>query len=135
MKIEQYEFQQLNLIFNERTTSILCFSQLFYDGYSQIAISLSTEVHADPPCPPSERLLHVVNAGLQHEPDRHKNRDPTPGLNPIQEILIGPGLGESNCLHYFYFLVFTLENISTLFHALLRPSHIEVLIFLYTYFN
>jgi cleavage stimulation factor subunit 1 len=71
------------------------FSQLYYDGYTQIAMNLAQEVHADPPCPPSERLLHVVNAGLQHEPDRHKNRDPTPGLNPIQEILIGPGLGES----------------------------------------
>jgi hypothetical protein len=30
--------------------------------------------------------------GLQHEPERHK-KEPTPGLNPIQEILVGPGLG------------------------------------------
>lgn len=72
---------------------VFLFSQLFYDGYSQIAMTLTTEVQADPPCPPSERLLHVVNEGLQHERDRNKNRDPTPGLNAIQEILIGPGLG------------------------------------------
>lgn len=55
-------------------------------------MQLSSLVQADPPCPPSDRLLHVTMIGLQHEPERHK-KDPIPGLNPIQEILVGPGLG------------------------------------------
>lgn len=67
-------------------------SQLVYDGHTQIATNLAQAVNTDSPCPPSDRLLHVVLKGLQHEPDRHKSKDPTPGLNPIQEILIGPGL-------------------------------------------
>lgn len=45
-------------------------SQLFYDGYQTIAASLSAAVHADPPCPPSDRLMHIMQVGLQHEPDR-----------------------------------------------------------------
>lgn len=68
------------------------YSQLFYDGHPQIASQLAAAVMADPPCPPSDRLMNVVLVGLQHEPERHK-KDPIPGLNPIQEILVGPGLG------------------------------------------
>ncbi|XP_046667557.1 cleavage stimulation factor subunit 1 isoform X1 [Homalodisca vitripennis] len=86
------ETEEKNCVKQREALYRLIISQLYYDGYSQIALNLTTEVQADPPCPPSERLLHVVNAGLQHEPDRHKNREPVPGLNPIQEILIGPGL-------------------------------------------
>uniref|UniRef100_A0A1B6EAQ7 Cleavage stimulation factor subunit 1 n=1 Tax=Clastoptera arizonana TaxID=38151 RepID=A0A1B6EAQ7_9HEMI len=70
----------------------LIISQLFYDGYSAIATQLVTAVNMDQPCTPSERLMHIMIAGIAHEPDRHKCKDPVPGLNPIQEILIGPGL-------------------------------------------
>ncbi|XP_054272971.1 cleavage stimulation factor subunit 1 [Macrosteles quadrilineatus] len=92
MKDNKDETEDQNKIKQRERLYRLIISQLYYDGYTQIAQSLSAEVHPEPACPPSERLLHVINAGLQHEPDRHKNRDPTPGLNPIQEILIGPGL-------------------------------------------
>lgn len=70
-------------------------SQLHYDGHSTVATSLATLVQADPPCPPSDRLYHLTMIGLKHEPDRQKRNENTPtiGLNPIQEILIGPGLG------------------------------------------
>lgn len=71
------------------------YSQLYYDGHSGLASSLSTLIQADPPCPPSDRLYHLTMIGLQHEPDRQKRNEQNQvlGLNPIQEILIGPGLG------------------------------------------
>jgi len=70
-------------------------SQLHYDGHSTVATSLAAIVQADPPCPPSDRLYHLTVIGLKHEPDRQKRNENNPiiGLNPIQEILIGPGLG------------------------------------------
>ena len=43
------------------------FSQLFYDGYQQLAVSLSTAVKAHPACPPSDRLLKVTALGLKAE--------------------------------------------------------------------
>lgn len=72
------------------------FSQLFYDGHTGLAASLSTLIQADPPCPPSDRLYHLAVIGLKHEPDRQKRNEQIQvlGLNPIQEILIGPGLGK-----------------------------------------
>lgn len=71
----------------------LMVSQLLYDGFSAIALNLSNAINADPPCPPSDRLLNVVITGLKHEPDRqNKDMYPIIGLNPIQEILVGPGL-------------------------------------------
>lgn len=72
------------------------FSQLFYDGHSTIASSLATLVNADPPCSPSDRLMHVVAKGLQHETDRQKESEQLLTLNPIQQMLIGPGLGMFN---------------------------------------
>lgn len=46
-------------------------------------------VQADPPCPPSDRLLHIMIAGIEHEPER-KDR---PVNHGIGSNLIGPGLG------------------------------------------
>ena len=37
----------------------LIISQLFYDGYQQVAVTLSNIVHADPPCPPSDRYKYA----------------------------------------------------------------------------
>lgn len=42
-------------------------SQLFYDGFQSLAVSLSSAVQAHPTCPPSDRLNHIVSLGLQHE--------------------------------------------------------------------
>lgn len=47
-------------------------------------------MQADPPCAPSDRLLHIMIAGLEHEPDR-KERMPNPGIGSNN---IGPGLGK-----------------------------------------
>ncbi|XP_055687370.1 cleavage stimulation factor subunit 1 [Lutzomyia longipalpis] len=51
----------------------LIISQLFYDGYHNLAVELSTMVRADPPCPPSDRLLNVVVQGLQDEATKREN--------------------------------------------------------------
>ncbi|XP_060856954.1 cleavage stimulation factor subunit 1-like [Metopolophium dirhodum] len=67
-------------------------SQLFYDGHSTIASSLAALVNADPPCSPSDRLMSVVTKGLQHETDRQKESKQALNLNPIQQMLIGPGI-------------------------------------------
>ncbi|PSN45009.1 Cleavage stimulation factor subunit 1 [Blattella germanica] len=67
----------------------LMISQLFYDGHQSLAVGLSAVAQADPPCPPSDRLLHVVMAGLLHEPDRPQKSG---GGIPGQEGLSTPGL-------------------------------------------
>lgn len=64
-------------------------SQLFYDGHQAIGTSLTSAVQADPPCPPSDRLFHIVLAGLEHEPER-KDRPKNVGIGSNN---IGPGLG------------------------------------------
>ncbi|KAK7603024.1 hypothetical protein V9T40_003023 [Parthenolecanium corni] len=83
-----------NIVKNRELLYRLIVSQLYYDGHAGIATSLSALVQTDPPCPPSDRLYHLTMIGLKHEPDRQKRNEnnPTLGLNPIQEILIGPGL-------------------------------------------
>lgn len=63
----------------------LIISQLFYDGFQSMAVSLSSAVQAHPACPPSDRLNHIVSLGLQHE---HTLKKP---LNKV-EMLLGPGL-------------------------------------------
>ncbi|KAE9538154.1 hypothetical protein AGLY_006126 [Aphis glycines] len=70
----------------------LIISQLFYDGHSTIATNLAVLVNVDPPCPPSDRLMSVVTKGLQHETDRQKESEQALNLNPIQQMLIGPGI-------------------------------------------
>jgi len=61
-------------------------SQLFYDGYQQVAVTLSNMVHTDPPCPPSDRLMQVATLGLEREQDgSHRTLSRT-------EQLLGPGL-------------------------------------------
>lgn len=50
----------------------LC-SQLFYDGHHNIAVELGTLVRADPPCPPSDKLLHAVVQGLAIEAQSKEN--------------------------------------------------------------
>lgn len=48
-------------------------SQLFYDGHHNIAVELGTIVRADPPCPPSDKLLHAVVQGLAIEDQSKEN--------------------------------------------------------------
>ncbi|KAF6209620.1 hypothetical protein GE061_015368 [Apolygus lucorum] len=91
MKDAEKEVEDKNVVKRREQLYRLMIRQLFYDGHQQLAVQLAAIAQADPPCPPSDRLLHVVTIGLQHEPERHK-KEPTPGLNPIQEILVGPGL-------------------------------------------
>jgi cleavage stimulation factor subunit 1 len=76
-----------------------CFSQLFYDGHQSLAVGLSAVAQADPPCPPSDRLLHVVMAGLQHEPERPQKTGATALTVPGQETLTATGLGKNISTH------------------------------------
>ncbi|XP_026477972.1 cleavage stimulation factor subunit 1-like [Ctenocephalides felis] len=59
-----------NVIKNRELLYRLMISQLFYDGHQNIAVSLSTLVLPDPPCPPSDKLLNIMISGLAAEPDR-----------------------------------------------------------------
>lgn len=81
-----------------------CFSQLFYDGHQSLAVGLSAVAQADPPCPPSDRLLHVVMAGLQHEPERPQKTGPVLTV-PGPEGLTSSGLGR-----FITFIVLTHRN-------------------------
>jgi len=45
----------------------LMVSQLFYDGFNQMASGLVNIIQPDPPCPPSDRLYNVVMLGLERE--------------------------------------------------------------------
>ncbi|CAL8096668.1 unnamed protein product [Orchesella dallaii] len=48
----------------------LIISQLFSDGLQQLASSMIGLTHPDTPCPPSDRLLHLVTLGLEQEQKR-----------------------------------------------------------------
>uniref|UniRef100_A0A5S6QNH1 Cleavage stimulation factor 50 kDa subunit n=1 Tax=Trichuris muris TaxID=70415 RepID=A0A5S6QNH1_TRIMR len=50
----------------------LIISQLYYDGYSQMASSLSKVVNEDRPCPPSNKLLRCVTTAYQAENDQQE---------------------------------------------------------------
>ncbi|KAL5238934.1 hypothetical protein ACI65C_006344 [Semiaphis heraclei] len=70
----------------------LIISQLINDGHSTIAASLSAQVNADPPCNSSDQLKKIVSLGLQHETDRRSQSKRALNLNPVQQMLIGPGI-------------------------------------------
>lgn len=65
----------------------LIISQLFYDGYQQVAVQLSNMLQIDPACPPSERLFNVVRLGLELETDTKA----AVASAAVPEI-VGPGL-------------------------------------------
>ncbi|KAJ8915611.1 hypothetical protein NQ315_003395 [Exocentrus adspersus] len=77
-----------NLIKSREFLYKLIISQLFYDGHQSIGTTLQQAVQAEPNCPPSDRLFHLVLTGLEHEPDR-KERGHHVGIGSNH---IGPGL-------------------------------------------
>lgn len=44
-------------------------SQLYYDGYQKIAADLTSLLDVQVACAPSDRLSHIVTAGLRTETD------------------------------------------------------------------
>uniref|UniRef100_A0A182PE04 Cleavage stimulation factor subunit 1 n=1 Tax=Anopheles epiroticus TaxID=199890 RepID=A0A182PE04_9DIPT len=48
-------------------------SQLFYDGYHSVAVELTNVVRADPPCPPSDRLMNIFKQATQIEQSKESN--------------------------------------------------------------
>lgn len=52
----------------------LMISQLFYDGHHNLAVELSTIIRADPPCPPSDKLLHLTVDGFTKEMQCNPNQ-------------------------------------------------------------
>ena len=52
------------------------FSQLFYDGYQQVAVQLSGIIKTQPACPPSDKLQHIVKLGLEAQEGNCRGRLP-----------------------------------------------------------
>ena len=52
---------------------------------------MSGLVHADPPCPPSERLLHVVALGLDQEVIIRNADNKMRPIGPVDKVDNGPG--------------------------------------------
>lgn len=59
----------------------LMVSQLFYDGHQSLAAQLTNLVQAEPACPPSDRLMHVVALGLEQEAEAGNRK-----LNKVEEV-------------------------------------------------
>lgn len=57
------------------------FSQLFYDGFPQIAAELANSIRTDPPCPPSNRLYQIMISSLQNEKKEINYDDVSSGLD------------------------------------------------------
>lgn len=60
---------------------ILSSSQLFYDGFPQIAAELANSIRTDPPCPPSNRLYQIMMTALQNEKKEINYDDISSGLD------------------------------------------------------
>lgn len=80
-----------NQIRNREILYRLIISQLFYDGYQPMAVQLSGIINADPPCPPSDRLLHVVALGLEQEVSIRNDKKNNSTVM-IDARNLGPGL-------------------------------------------
>ena len=57
-----------------------------------MAVNLSGIVQADPPCPPSERLFHVVELGLEQEVVLRNAESKTKPISAADKVDNGPGL-------------------------------------------
>lgn len=64
-------------------SNTLVFSQLFYDGHHSVAIELSSIIRADPPCPPSDKLMNLMA--------KHVKDDLPKETNIYEEIAVGIG--------------------------------------------
>lgn len=62
-------------------------------------------MNAYPPCFPSDRLRRVVMKGLQFETDGQTESEEALALNPIQQMLNGPGIGMLNDLCIIYICI------------------------------
>ncbi|CAB0031431.1 unnamed protein product [Trichogramma brassicae] len=85
------EVESKNIIKNRELLYRHMISQLFYDGHQAIAVQLSNLIQSEPPCPPSDRLLHLMLIGMAHEPDRSKKEN-NHGSTFSAENTLGPGL-------------------------------------------
>jgi len=85
-----------NVMRNRDLLYRLMISQLFYDGYQQVAVQLTNMLAVDKVCPPSDRLYHVVASGLEVEAERKIKSSGGTALPPavptgVPEV-VGPGL-------------------------------------------
>ncbi|CAE1310649.1 CSTF1 [Acanthosepion pharaonis] len=61
----------------------LIISQLFYDGHQNIATTLATTVRTYPACPPSDRLMKLLQLGLKAEEAQNPQQQvPTEAVTP-----------------------------------------------------
>ncbi|CAG5103809.1 Similar to CSTF1: Cleavage stimulation factor subunit 1 (Homo sapiens) [Cotesia congregata] len=90
--IKDSEVDKKNVIKNRELLYRMIISQLFYDGHQTLAVQLSNLIQAEPPCPPSDRLLHLMLIGLANEPDRSKKDNINHSSFTSFENTLGPGL-------------------------------------------
>ncbi|XP_034951006.1 cleavage stimulation factor subunit 1 [Chelonus insularis] len=90
--VKEPEIDPKNVIKNRELLYRLIISQLFYDGHQTLAVQLSNLIQAEPPCPPSDRLLHLMLIGMAHEPDRSKKENNHQSSFSNFDSTLGPGL-------------------------------------------
>ncbi|XP_043472833.1 cleavage stimulation factor subunit 1 [Leptopilina heterotoma] len=90
--MKESEMDTKGAIKNREALYRLIISQLFYDGHQTLAVQLSNTLQADPPCPPSDRLFHLMLTGMAHEPDRAKKEVGSNCTFSSLDNTIGPGL-------------------------------------------
>jgi hypothetical protein len=61
-------------------------SQLFYDGYTQVAMQLSTTVKSPSACPPSDRLLHLMCSAMKLETVEEEEQDPETAMRYVRPV-------------------------------------------------
>ena len=84
-----------NVMRNRDLLYRLVISQLFYDGYQQVAVQLTNMLAVDRVCPPSDQLFHIVAAGLEAEAEKTSKASGgtlLPPMLPGVPEVVGPGL-------------------------------------------
>lgn len=59
---------------------------MFYDGYTQVAMQLSTTVKSPSACPPSDRLLHLMCTALKHERVEEEEQDAETAMRYVKPV-------------------------------------------------
>ncbi|XP_035791565.1 cleavage stimulation factor subunit 1-like [Anopheles albimanus] len=73
MKDQQEPAENKDLLKCREQLYRMMISQLFYDGHHGVAVELTKVVRADPPCPPSDRLMNIFKQATQIDQSKESN--------------------------------------------------------------